>query len=79
MMGCPNNDFSLKEASWAVDLRSGQTTLEAATSAQGREGLPCEGRVGAGSCGPSRLKNTWSSDQNPVHASSPERHGAKGF
>lgn len=72
---CPNNEFSVEEASWAVNLSSGHTTLDAVTGTQGRDGLTWEGRVGVGGCGQSRLKNTWPADQNPISSSSLERKG----
>lgn len=72
---CPNNEFSVEEASWAVNLSSSHTTLDAGTGTQGRDGLTWEGRVGVRGCGQSRLKNTWPADQNPVSSSSLERKG----
>lgn len=74
-MKYPNNEFSLEEASWAVNLSRGHTTLDADIGTRGRDGLTCEGRVGFGGCGQSRLKNTWPSHQNPMRSSSLERKG----
>lgn len=44
MMKYPNNEFSLEEASWAVNLSSGHTTLDADIGTRGRGELTREGR-----------------------------------
>lgn len=73
MVKYPNNEVSLEEASWAVNLSRGHTTLDAGIGTQGRDGI----------------RRLWSEqaeehlaltpEPNEIILSRKERQGAKGL